>query len=53
MRQYCFGAVLLDLEGPVIITGRMKEPLMTSDETERDGDVPMMVFSCGTIINNG
>lgn len=53
MRQYCLGAILLDLEYPTKIVARMREPFMTPHETEREGYVPNVLYSCGAIIHNG
>ncbi|MFC1587250.1 glycoside hydrolase family 130 protein [Planctomycetota bacterium] len=52
MRQYCIGAMLLDLENPSKIIGRLKEPLLTPNEGEREGYVPNVVYSCGSLIHN-
>lgn len=52
MRQYCIGAMLLDLENPEKIIGRLKEPLITPREGEREGYVPNVVYSCGSLIHN-
>ncbi len=51
MRRYCIGAVLLDLEEPSRIIGRMKEPLLEPDENERDGYVPNVVYTCGAMVH--
>ncbi len=51
MRQYCLGATLLDLEDPTKIIGRLKEPLLIPNADEREGYVPNVVYSCGSIIN--
>jgi predicted GH43/DUF377 family glycosyl hydrolase len=53
MRQYCLSAILLDLENPKKIVARMREPFMTPHETEREGYVPNVLYSCGAIIHNG
>jgi len=53
MRTYCLGAILLDLENPTQIIGRLKEPLLTANEKEREGYVPNVVYSCGSLIHNG
>lgn len=53
MRKYAIGAVLLDLKDPVKVIGRLKEPLLTANENEREGYVPNVVYSCGSLINNG
>ncbi len=52
MRQYCIGAMLLDLENPSKIIARLKEPLLAPHEKEREGYVPNVVYSCGAIIHN-
>ena len=52
MRQYCIGAMLLDLENPSKIIARLNEPLLTPNEKEREGYVPNVVYSCGAIIHN-
>jgi predicted GH43/DUF377 family glycosyl hydrolase len=52
MRQYCIGAILLDLENPSKIIARLDEPLLAPHEKEREGYVPNVVYSCGAIIHN-
>lgn len=52
MRQYSIGAILLDLEDPTRVIARLKEPLMTPHEEEREGYVPNVVYSCGSLIHN-
>jgi predicted GH43/DUF377 family glycosyl hydrolase len=52
MRQYCIGAMLLDLEKPTKIIARLDEPLLAPHENEREGYVPNVVYSCGAIIHN-
>jgi len=53
VRKYCIGAVLLDLDDPAKVIGRLKEPLIAPDETEREGYVPNVVYTCGAIAHNG
>lgn len=53
MRRYCLGASLLDLDNPEKEIGRLKEPLLVPNPDEREGYVPNVVYSCGSIINNG
>jgi predicted GH43/DUF377 family glycosyl hydrolase len=53
MRQYSIGALLLDLDDPTKIIGRLPEPLITPNEEERDGYVPNVVYTCGSILHNG
>ncbi|MCA1795482.1 MAG: glycoside hydrolase family 130 protein [Desulfobacteraceae bacterium] len=52
MRQYCIGAILLDLENPAKIIARLDKPLLTPEENEREGYVPNVVYSCGSIIHH-
>ena len=51
MRKYCLGASLFDLHDPTIELGRLKEPFLLPNEDERDGYVPNVVYSCGSIIH--
>jgi predicted GH43/DUF377 family glycosyl hydrolase len=52
MRQYCIGAILLDLAKPTKIIARLDEPLFAPHEKEREGYVPNVVYSCGALIHN-
>jgi len=52
MRQYCIGAMLLDLDNPARIIARLEEPLLAPREEEREGYVPNVVYTCGAIIHN-
>jgi predicted GH43/DUF377 family glycosyl hydrolase len=52
MRQYCIGAMLLDLKNPARIVARLEEPLLAPREEEREGYVPNVVYTCGAIIHN-
>lgn len=52
MREYCVGIILLDLEDPSKIIGTMNEPLLMPIQEEREGYVPNVVYSCGSIIHN-
>ncbi|MCF6181928.1 glycoside hydrolase family 130 protein [Lutibacter sp.] len=52
MRRYSLGAILLNLEDPSKVIARLKEPLLMPNEEERDGYVPNIVYSCGSIILN-
>jgi predicted GH43/DUF377 family glycosyl hydrolase len=53
MRQYALGAVLLDLDEPDRMIGHLREPLLFPEEDERDGYVPNVVYSCGSLLHNG
>ena len=52
MREYAIGASLFDLDNPEIEIGRLKNPLLTPNEEEREGYVPNVVYSCGSMIHN-
>lgn len=51
MRRYCLGAVLLDLEDPTRVIGRLREPLLCPEGSEREGYVPNVVYSCGSLVH--
>lgn len=51
MRKYSMGAVLLDLENPCRVLGRLVEPLLSPNENEREGYVPNVVYSCGSVLH--
>ena len=51
MRKYSVWAELLDLEDPSQVIGRLDEPILTPDEHERDGYVPNVVYTCGSMIH--
>jgi predicted GH43/DUF377 family glycosyl hydrolase len=53
MRNYCIGAALLDRDDPRRVIGRLREPLLEPLDHERDGYVPHVVYSCGSLIHNG
>jgi predicted GH43/DUF377 family glycosyl hydrolase len=50
MRKYCIGAFLLDLDEPTRVIGRMRHPLLKANENEREGYVPNVVYSCGSLL---
>lgn len=52
VRKYAIGAFLLDLNDPTRVIGRLKEPLLTPNENEREGYVPNVVYSCGGLVHN-
>ena len=53
MRKYCIGAALLDLNDPSKVIGRLKEPLLLPEGHEREGYVPNVVYSCGSMLHGG
>ena len=53
MRVYGIGALLLDRDDPTKVIGKLNQPLLTPNETEREGYVPNVVYSCGSLIHRG
>jgi predicted GH43/DUF377 family glycosyl hydrolase len=53
MRKYCIGAFLLDRDDPTKVIGRLPEPLIKPNANERDGYVPNVVYSCGSLVHAG
>ena len=51
MRKYCIGAFLLDRDDPTRLLGRLREPLIQPSENEREGYVPNVVYSCGSLLH--
>ena len=50
-REYSIGAILLDLNDPSRVIGRLKQPLMVPDDTFKGGYVPNVVYTCGCLIH--
>jgi predicted GH43/DUF377 family glycosyl hydrolase len=50
MRQYSIGAILLALDDPERVIGQLADPLLEPIENERDGYVPNVVYSCGSML---
>lgn len=53
MRRYTIGASLLDIHDPSKEIGRLRDPLIVPNPDEREGYVPNVVYSCGSVIHNG
>lgn len=53
MRRYAIGAILLDLDDPGRVIGRLPEPLLEPSAEEREGYVPNVVYSCGALVHGG
>ncbi len=53
MRQYAIGAMLLDLDDPTRVIGRLRDPFLEPTSEERDGYVPNVIYSCGSVIYDG
>jgi predicted GH43/DUF377 family glycosyl hydrolase len=52
MREYVLGASLFDLQNPEKEIGRLSKPLLAPNNEEREGYVPNVVYSCGSMIHN-
>jgi predicted GH43/DUF377 family glycosyl hydrolase len=52
MREYVLGASLFDLHSPEKEIGRLKSPLLMTNSEEREGYVPNVVYSCGSMVHN-
>lgn len=53
MRHYVLGAILLDLHDPSRILARLRQPLLMPNAFEREGYVPNVVYSCGSLLHAG
>ena len=53
MREYVLGASLFDINHPDREIGRLKNPLLIPNAEEREGYVPNVVYSCGSMIHKG
>jgi predicted GH43/DUF377 family glycosyl hydrolase len=51
MREYSIGAILLDLDDPSRVIAKLKAPLLCAHEHEREGYVPNVVYSCGSLLH--
>ena len=49
LRKYVLGAILLDLKNPSKIIKKLNKPLLSPNEDEREGYVPNVVYSCGSM----
>ena len=52
MREYVIGASLFDLQNPGKEIGRLNHPLLMPNAKEREGYVPNVVYSCGSMMHN-
>lgn len=53
MRKYCIGAILLKLDDPGQVIGRLRVPLLSPNQNEREGYVPNVVYTCGALVHQG
>ena len=52
MRKYVLSASLLDKNDPTKIIAKLDQPLISPNESEREGYVPNVVYSCGSMLYN-
>jgi predicted GH43/DUF377 family glycosyl hydrolase len=53
MRRYVISALLLDLHHPERVIAELSGALLAPDESEREGYVPNVLYSCGSLIHAG
>ena len=51
LRRYCIGALLLDPDEPERVIGRLRKPLLAPAGAEREGYVPNVLYSCGSMVH--
>lgn len=49
MRKYSLGAALLDRDDPSRVLGRTACPILTAADSDREGYVPNVVYTCGAL----
>lgn len=49
MRKYSLGAVLLDRDDPSRVLGRTACPILAAADSDREGYVPNVVYTCGAM----
>lgn len=52
MREYVIGAILLDRDNPERMIGALPQPLLVAEDSEREGYVPNVVYSCGAMVHD-
>lgn len=53
VRTYVISAILLDLNDPSKVIGYLPEALIVPKEKTREGYVPNVVYSCGSMLHDG
>jgi predicted GH43/DUF377 family glycosyl hydrolase len=53
MRRYAIGALLLDLHQPDRVIAELPGALLAPSDTERNGYVPNVLYSCGGLLHAG
>jgi predicted GH43/DUF377 family glycosyl hydrolase len=51
MRTYAIGALVLDLDDPTKVIGHLRHRLLSPSDAEREGYVPNVVYTCGSMIH--
>lgn len=51
VRRYSIGAVLLHKDDPARVIGRLTEPLLRPEQSERSGYVPNVLYTCGGLLH--
>lgn len=51
MRKYVLSLTLLDLDHPEKVIASLEQPLLQPDESEREGYVPNVLYSCGMLLH--
>lgn len=49
MRKYSLGAILLDRDNPSRVIARSARPLLSAKDSDREGYVPNVVYTCGAV----
>jgi predicted GH43/DUF377 family glycosyl hydrolase len=49
MRKYSIGAILLDRDMPSKVLARSSRPILSAKDSDRDGYVPNVVYTCGAM----
>ena len=52
MRTYTIGAILLDIDDPTQVIGKLIEPLIQPEIDALGGYVPNVVYSCGGVVHH-
>lgn len=50
MRKYSLGAILLDRDIPSKVLARSERPLLSAKDSDREGYVPNVVYTCGAMM---
>ena len=51
MRKYVISAILLKLDDPSRVIGRLDKALITAEGADREGYVPNVVYTCGAMLH--